>query len=380
MAITGDFVNGLHLMVGLSTDTKPDTTSENTFFLCEDTGDVYYFSEGEWAEADAAVAGIVAALLNKSALPAVTATDNGKVLKVVDGVWAPGTGGGGGISDDAKEAIVNAFAHVAWEDDSGADCYNAVVASLYNVSSISATFTQSGTIYDNATLESLKASLVVTATYSGGTTETLDAANYTLSGTLEAGTSTITVTYGDKTDTFDVTVSSSVLYSLTNQAFNKEKIDTGVKVLETDRDFTIAMDMTISSVPSSGDGSATKLVTLVNGAGTGMAVQISKTSGQDTVYATWQTTNTDPMSNYGAGRVRFVITHVAGSGTLYVKTRYASENPVAETISAAYVATSNTVRFGGNGATQYLPVGTITKAQILAYAMSEAEVNQWCGQ
>lgn len=96
MAITGDFVNGIHLMVGLSTDNKPETTAENTFFLEEDSGDVYYFSEGQWAEADSAVAGIVAALLNKGALPAVSADDNGKVLGVENGVWTPVEGGGGG--------------------------------------------------------------------------------------------------------------------------------------------------------------------------------------------------------------------------------------------------------------------------------------------
>ena len=97
MSITGDFVNGLHLMVGLSTDIKPETTSENSFFLEEDTGDIYYFSDGEWAEADAAVAGIVAALLNKGALPAVTATDNGKVLGVTNGAWGLVSDGTGGL-------------------------------------------------------------------------------------------------------------------------------------------------------------------------------------------------------------------------------------------------------------------------------------------
>jgi hypothetical protein len=61
--ITGDFVNGLHLMVGLSTDTKPDTTSENTFFLEEDTGDVYYFSEGEWSKATSSVGKFISNLL-----------------------------------------------------------------------------------------------------------------------------------------------------------------------------------------------------------------------------------------------------------------------------------------------------------------------------
>ena len=121
--ITGDFVNGLHIMVGTTSDldanSKPNvaTTSENTFFLVENSGDVFYYSGGEWAEANAAVAGIVAALLNKGALPAVAATDNGKVLKVVDGVWAPGTGGGGG--DVTPAAVADAIGGMTAEQIGG---------------------------------------------------------------------------------------------------------------------------------------------------------------------------------------------------------------------------------------------------------------------
>lgn len=74
--------------------------------------------------------------------------------------------------------------------------------------SITATYTQSGTVYTTDSLDSLKNDLVVTANYSGGTSETVPASNYTLSGTLTVGTSTITVTYAGLTDTFDVTVST----------------------------------------------------------------------------------------------------------------------------------------------------------------------------
>ena len=70
--------------------------------------------------------------------------------------------------------------------------------------SITATYTQSGTVYDTDSLDSLKPDLVVTANYDNGTSEVVT--NYTLSGTLAEGTSTITVTYGGKTTTFDVTV------------------------------------------------------------------------------------------------------------------------------------------------------------------------------
>ena len=85
-----------------------------------------------------------------------------------------------------------------------------VVASAVTLSSISAVYTQSGTVYDTDSLDSLKADLVVTATYSDSSTQTVPAGDYTLSGTLTVGTSTITVSYGGKTTTFNVTVSSSV--------------------------------------------------------------------------------------------------------------------------------------------------------------------------
>lgn len=83
-----------------------------------------------------------------------------------------------------------------------------------NLTSISAVFTQGGnTIYDTDSLDSLKQYLVVTATYDDSSTATVASNDYTLSGTLTEGTSTITVSYGGKTDTFIVSVThSSLLY------------------------------------------------------------------------------------------------------------------------------------------------------------------------
>ena len=84
------------------------------------------------------------------------------------------------------------------------------------LASITATYTQSGTVYDTASLDDLKSDLVVTANYSDSTSETVT--GYTLSGTLTAGTSTVTVSYGGKTATFNVTVTHYVappIYQLT---------------------------------------------------------------------------------------------------------------------------------------------------------------------
>lgn len=93
-----------------------------------------------------------------------------------------------------------------------------VTVSAASLVSISAVYTQSGTVYDTDTLDSLKDDLVVTATWSDSTTTTVPASDYSLSGTLEEGTSTITVEYGDQSDTFTVTVTHDdrALYPLTD--------------------------------------------------------------------------------------------------------------------------------------------------------------------
>lgn len=100
-----------------------------------------------------------------------------------------------------------------------------VVTSQRTVSSISAVYTQSGTVYDTDTLDSLKSDLVVTATFSDSTTGVIAAADYTLSGTLTVGTSTITVSYGGKTDTFSVTVTSAPVSYLYNWDFTQSLVD-----------------------------------------------------------------------------------------------------------------------------------------------------------
>ena len=71
--------------------------------------------------------------------------------------------------------------------------------------SIDAVFAQSGNvIYDNDDLDVLRQYLTVTAEDAQGVTTTIT--DYTLTGTLTAGTSTITVTYGNLSDTFSVAV------------------------------------------------------------------------------------------------------------------------------------------------------------------------------
>lgn len=121
-----------------------------------------------------------------------------------------GEGGTSELSTEVKNAILDCFENVAWTSASGKDYYD-VLSDLFfppeGLTSISAVFNQGErAIYIDDSLDSLKDNLVVTANYTNGSTRVLSANDYTLSGVLTAGTSTITVSYNELTDTFDVVV------------------------------------------------------------------------------------------------------------------------------------------------------------------------------
>jgi len=149
------------------------------------------------------------------------------------GAYGGGSSSGTGLTDDIKQALLDCFDHVAWTDEHGQDYVDALEAALYppaNLLSISAVYTQSGAVYDTASLDDLKPDLVVTAHYDDGTSEAVT--NYTLSGTLAVGTSTVTVSYGGKTTTFDVTVTEYPSYSITYNLTNVTSSNDAIKVAQ----------------------------------------------------------------------------------------------------------------------------------------------------
>lgn len=118
------------------------------------------------------------------------------------------------LSDDVKNAILDCFENVTWATEEGQTYYDALEELFFPpivVTSISAVFSQGqNIIYPTDSLDSLKHYLVVTATFDDETTQVLQDSDYTLSGTLTTGISTITATYSGKSDTFNVTVSAPV--------------------------------------------------------------------------------------------------------------------------------------------------------------------------
>lgn len=115
------------------------------------------------------------------------------------------------------------------------------VSGMTGLTSISAVYTptKARAVLSSDSLDTLKQNLVVTATYADSSTETIPADEYYLSGTLTTGTSSVTVIYGGKTTTFEVTVIGSLpveykraqyIHSddMTGQ-YNGAYIDTGKK-------------------------------------------------------------------------------------------------------------------------------------------------------
>ena len=118
--------------------------------------------------------------------------------------------GGMGLKDTVKQALMAVLSKCLTEGDNS-DLLDALYSALYDVAvlSISATFDPGNKlIYDFMSLEDIEPYVTVTANYDNGTSGTVT--GWELSGTLEEGTSVITVTYMDKTTTFSVNVLAPV--------------------------------------------------------------------------------------------------------------------------------------------------------------------------
>mgnify|MGYP000734849750 CR=1 FL=1 len=83
-----------------------------------------------------------------------------------------------------------------------------VTVTLPELQSISAVYTQGDSVvYPYTSFDAIKDNLEVTASYANGATRAVT--NYSISGTLTAGTSTLTITYKEKIATIDVNVSDA---------------------------------------------------------------------------------------------------------------------------------------------------------------------------
>ena len=164
--------------------------------------------------------------------------------------------------------------------------------------SISATFNSSASITTDNALDDLRPYLTVRASYSDGSTNTIT--NYALSGSLNVGANTITVTYSGKTTTFDVNVTEvqTTLQSISANYSGKQLILSGESVEKLRNGLTVTAhysdgtDTTVTNYTLSG--------TLAAGTNNiGVAYKGKETTFNISIPASHYLTASDIESNYG---------------------------------------------------------------------------------
>ncbi len=296
-----------------------------------------------------------------------------------------------GLTDAIKLALLQIAQKVAYIDANGQDYYDDLYDALYpptppaTLTSISAVYTQSGTVYDTDSLDSLKSDLVVTAHYSDSSTATLSSSDYTLSGTLTAGTSTITVSYAGKTTTFTVTVTSTILYQLTNHdtdGANDEGIATNINLLNTDTTFTIVGEITREQADSK---VAWRLISQMPSASpwNGLLYSSSNTNSNSNPQIKWISQSAYPTTNKFTkdfyGTHRFVFRHVKDSGTMDWWISNDGATPTTGTITCAFSVTnaSDLHVCGVPDATIWTPNLHVNQITVHSIALTNAEITSF---
>lgn len=198
--------------VATSGDSVPTNVRQAIFNLLDNNA----FANDDTYTADLAVLEAWASVATAISLTPATASISGSSTRQLTAVTTPSGASVSWTSSDTSVATVSnsglvtgvgngTCTIIATSGSVSATCA-VTVSGFATLLSITATYTQSGTIYSTDNLDSLKSDLVVTANYDDD--RSLPVTGYELSGTLTEGTSTITVTYGGKTDTFDVVVSA----------------------------------------------------------------------------------------------------------------------------------------------------------------------------
>lgn len=251
------------------------------------------------------------------------------------------------------------------------------------LSSISAVYTQSGDVFDTDSLDSLKSDLVVTALYSDASTVIIPSTDYTLSGSLTIGTSTITVSYGGKTTTFNVTVSRNYgtkLYSLYNTTYDgTNSTITAFQLWKEDIDFSIFMDL-------DPDGNSATEQTVFGSTKPGApynGLKFATHGGYYKLFGYYSATPEQGVSNVPtsvSSNIKFVITHEKETSVYNLYSLY-SGSISTKTITFNFLANERQLTIGSDSTTGILRpwYGKVNKFEIYNKALTSEEVNQIMG-
>lgn len=158
---------------------------------------------------------------------------------------------GTGLNDTQKSLIITILRNGIYSTDQSNNIDQLEDTFTRTVTSVSAVIDLAGnTIYTDDTLDTLRQYLTVTATFDDSTSEIVT--GYSLSGTLTAGTSTITITYREVSSTFSVPVSQAVIrYTITNNLTGVTNSNTDTTIAEGNTYTGVLTAETTRYIPSS---------------------------------------------------------------------------------------------------------------------------------
>lgn len=234
----------------------------------------------------------------------------------------------GGLSYEAKQALMDCFENVAWINDDGQEYYDALYDALFGTTPVTPTldyilavFNQgSAIIYDDASLDSLRQYLTVTAYYTDETSQVIT--NYQLAGTLTAGQSVITASYQGQFTTFTVNVTAAVEIDHISAVFTQgeatiwsdDSLNTLKQYLVVTAYYTDQTSVTVNDYTLSGSlNSSTSTITVTyNSKTTTFTVDVTLVGSTNYAGAlsNW-TLSTTPTASYSNNRITLKYTQTS---------------------------------------------------------------------
>lgn len=212
-----------------------------------------------------------------------------------------------------------------------------VLVAQKTVTSISATYTQSGVVYESDVLDDLKVDLVVSATWSDASETVVSSSEYVLSGELTAGTSTVTVSYGGKTTTFDVVVSAVELASISAD------FEQGSAVFYTDTPLDdLKPYLTVTANYDDGTSAVVTAYTLVGVLAVGESTITATYSGKTATFTV--TVTSRRRSELPAAYEQ--VEYIQGTGTQWMDLGVVSQIPFAARAKISYINRESNVLTG----------------------------------
>lgn len=175
------------------------------------------------------------------------------------------------------------------------------------------------------------------------------------------------------------TTDGNILYQIENYAFNGGYIDTGVKLCASDKDFTIAFDVTLETNPASGDGASFRLLRIINDSGSSYAIALYKQIGAAHFTLRYMS-GVIQCGTISTDRIRFVITHEKNSGAAGIVFRNeANASVVSERLLGEFVPSTKNLVFGQTSGANQLPKGKLNRVAVYDRVLSASEIRSFMG-